>query len=172
MRRKWHTNIPTYQKVGYKDVYSGIDLVYYGNQSQLEYDLIVAPGADPTRITMAFEGAEQIEVDEEGDLVLTVLPSTDFTGKDTPTLRLQKPVVYQIGDAGERHFLDGTYVLLDSETSSLRPASAVLHPHGTAHPSTSLPPHVALQVASYDTSKPLIIDPVLSWATYLGRQWR
>lgn len=46
---KWRTHIPTYQKIGYKDLYPGIDLVYYGNQGQLEYDLIVAPGADPHR---------------------------------------------------------------------------------------------------------------------------
>ena len=58
---KWRTNIPTYQKVAYKNVYPGIDLVYYGNQGQLEYDLIVAPGADPTQITLAFDGAEQID---------------------------------------------------------------------------------------------------------------
>ena len=55
---KWHTHIPTYQKVGYTNVYPGIDLVYYGHQGQLEYDLIVAPGADPTEIRLAFDGAE------------------------------------------------------------------------------------------------------------------
>ena len=60
---KWHTNIPTYQKVAYTNVYPGIDLVYYGNQGQLEYDLIVAPGADPNLIRLAFDGAEQVEVD-------------------------------------------------------------------------------------------------------------
>ncbi|MGD9730500.1 MAG: hypothetical protein AB7L09_10120 [Nitrospira sp.] len=73
---KWRTNIPTYQKVGYKDLYPGIDLVYYGNQGQLEYDLVVAPGADPTQIMLAFEGAERIAVDEQGDLVLTLAPSS------------------------------------------------------------------------------------------------
>jgi len=57
---KWRTNISTYQKIAYKNVYDGIDLVYYGNQGQLEYDLIVAPGADPTQIRLAFNGAEHI----------------------------------------------------------------------------------------------------------------
>ena len=76
------------------------------------------------------------------------------------TLRLHKPVVYQRGEHGEKHLLAGTYVLLAAETSPPRSASAALHPSET--------PHVAFQVAAYDASQPLIIDPVLSWATYLG----
>ncbi len=69
----WRTNIPTYQKVAYTNVYPGIDLVYYGNQGQLEYDLIVAPGADPNLIRLVFDGAEKVEVDPAtGDLVLTL----------------------------------------------------------------------------------------------------
>ncbi len=147
---KWRTNIPTYKKVEYKNVYPGIDLIYYGNEGQLEYDLIVAPGADPTQITLAFDGAEEITVDQHGDLVLTMLrSSTDSAQRDTAALRLHKPVVYQMSEHGDKHLLDGTYVLLVSETSPLTP-------------------HVAFEVASYDTNKPLIIDPVLSWATYLG----
>ena len=145
----WRTNIPTYKKVEYKNIYAGIDLVYYGNQGQLEYDLIVAPGADAKQITLAFEGAEQINVDEHGDLVLTVLRNSTDSRGDAVVLRLHKPVVYQMDDNGKKNFLAGTYVFLASET----------------HPLT---PHVAFQVAAYDTSKPLIIDPVLSWATYLG----
>ena len=62
---KWRTNIPTYAKVQYQDVYPGIDLAYYGNQGQLEYDLIVAPGADPNQIRLVFDGAEKIEVDDD-----------------------------------------------------------------------------------------------------------
>ena len=154
---KWRTHIPTYQKVGYKDLYSGIDLVYYGNQGQLEYDLIVAPGADPNQIMLAFDGAEQLTVDEQGDLILTLPQSSiETTEGAAPTLRLHKPVVYQKDEQGEKHLLAGTYVL--------KPA--------TAHPTVALQraetPHVAFQVASYDATRPLIIDPVLSWATYLG----
>ena len=146
----WRTNIPTYKKVEYKNVYAGIDVVYYGNQGQLEYDLIVAPGADAKQITLAFDGAEEIHVDQHGDLVLTVPQSSaNAAGGDASTLRLHKPVVYQMSEHGKKHLLDGAYVLLVSETS----------------PRT---PHVAFEVASYDTNKPLIIDPVLSWATYLG----
>jgi hypothetical protein len=158
---KWRANIPTYQKVAYKNVYDGIDLVYYGNQGHLEYDLIVAPGADPTQIRLAFHGAEQIAVDAQGDLVLSLPQSVSDAAADeaTPAVRLHKPVVYQMDEQGGKHFLAGSYVLLAAETA-FRPASAGLH--------ASDSPHVAFQVASYDASRPLIIDPVLSWATYLG----
>src|SRR5882672_6479114 len=56
---KWRTNVPTYAKVHYHDVYPGIDLVYYGNQRQLEYDFVVAPGADPRKVVLAFKGADK-----------------------------------------------------------------------------------------------------------------
>jgi hypothetical protein len=69
-RRNWHTQVPRYGKVKYQDVYPGVDLVYYGNQQQLEYDFIVAPGADPDAIELAFEGARNIRVDAGGDLVV------------------------------------------------------------------------------------------------------
>jgi len=52
---KWRTNIPAYAKVKYEGVYPGVDVVYYGNQGQLEYDLVVAPGADPSVIKLAFD---------------------------------------------------------------------------------------------------------------------
>ena len=66
----WHTDIPTYAKVAYQDVYPGVDLIYYGNQGQLEYDLIVAPGADPASIALGFVGADSLAINAQGDLVL------------------------------------------------------------------------------------------------------
>ncbi len=157
---KWRTHIPTYQKVEYKDVYSGVDLVYYGNQGRLEYDFIVAPGADPKQITLAFEGVETIDVDKQGDLVLTLQKATDTALGSAATLRMHKPVVYQQDAHGHKHLLAGSYVLLAAESSSHRSSATFTHSSETAH--------VAFQVASYDASQPLIIDPVLSWATYLG----
>lgn len=56
---RWRTNIPNYAKVRYRNVYPGIDLIYYGNQRQLEYDLVVAPGADPRRIALQFEALKK-----------------------------------------------------------------------------------------------------------------
>ena len=83
---KWQSNVPTYAKVKYEGIYSGIDLVYYGNQRQLEYDFIVAPGADPRRIAFDVLGAEQIRQDANGDLVFKM-------GKEE--IRWRKPFVYQ-----------------------------------------------------------------------------
>src|SRR5882762_9570168 len=68
-RSKWRTNVPTYAKVHYREVYPGIDLVYYGNQRQLEYDFVVAPGANPKKIVLGFKGADKVEIGAEGDLV-------------------------------------------------------------------------------------------------------
>jgi hypothetical protein len=65
---KWHTNIPTYAKVQYKGVYPGVDLVYYGNQRQLEYDFVVQPGASSKNIQLHFAGAQKLKLDPNGDL--------------------------------------------------------------------------------------------------------
>lgn len=67
---EWRTNVSTYRQVYYEDVYSGVDLVYYGNQRQLEYDFIVAPHANPKAIRLAFSGARSMTVSKNGDLVL------------------------------------------------------------------------------------------------------
>jgi Beta-propeller repeat len=130
---KWRTDVPTYAKVHYGNVYPGIDLVYYGNQRQLEYDFIVAPGADPKKIAFDFKGADKLEIDAQGELVLHT------AGGD---IRQHKPIVYQEID-GARRDIAGGYVRKGAN-------------------------RVGLQVATYDTTRPLIIDPVLSYSTYLG----
>ena len=98
---RWRTGIPTYQKVKYAGVYPGVDLVYYGNQGRLEHDFIVAPGADPSRIVLSFEGA-QPRIDSQGDLCLTI---------DANELRFQKPVVYQAASRGKQS-VAGRYALV------------------------------------------------------------
>src|SRR5688572_8189874 len=98
---KWRTNVPTYAKVRYRNVYPGIDLVYYGTRRQLEYDFIVAAGADPERIVLDFQGADRLEIDGQGDLVLH---------EATGPVRLKKPYAYQnIG--GRRQEVAGRYAL-------------------------------------------------------------
>jgi hypothetical protein len=131
--KKWRTNVPLYAKVRYRDVYPGVDLMYYGNQRQLEHDFIVAPGADPRSITLNLAGAEKLSLDPQGALVLVV--------KDGE-LRLDKPHIYQDVD-GARREISGGYVLKN------------------AH-------RVGFQVAAYDASRPLVIDPTLFYSTYLG----
>src|SRR2546426_8563411 len=98
---KWRTNVPTYAKVHYRAVYPGIDLVYYGNQRQLEYDFVVAPGADPERIVLGFEGAERLEINAEGELVLHAAGGA---------IRQRVPVIYQEIE-GVRTEIEGHYVL-------------------------------------------------------------
>jgi len=85
--KKWRTGVPTYAKVKYQSVYPGVDLVYYGNQRQLEYDFVVAPGADAKAIRLKFDGAEKLSVDgATGDLVLKA---------GGGEVRFRKPTVYQ-----------------------------------------------------------------------------
>ncbi len=69
---QWHTNVPTFGKVQYEEVYPGIDLVYYGQGRDLEYDFVVSPGANPNQIALSFSGADSIELDDAGNLVLHV----------------------------------------------------------------------------------------------------
>ncbi len=83
---KWRTDIPHFGRIEYESVYPGIDLVWYGNQQRLEYDFMVAPGADPRQIQIAYEGVESLEVDAGGDLVLHT---------SIGDLRQQRPSVYQ-----------------------------------------------------------------------------
>ncbi|HYK64540.1 MAG TPA: hypothetical protein VEY94_06330, partial [Patescibacteria group bacterium] len=70
--RKWHTKVPVYAGVKYRNVYPGIDLAYHSSdQLQLEYDFEVAPGADPDRIRLSFNGAESLRKSRHGDLIIT-----------------------------------------------------------------------------------------------------
>jgi len=109
----WRTDVPTYAKVRYKDVYPGIDLIYYGNQRQLEYDFVVSPGADPTRIRLGFQGADKLEVDAQSDLVVHTA---------TGVSRHRKPVIYQEVDGAHREIAGG-YVLEGARRVGFRVAA-------------------------------------------------
>jgi hypothetical protein len=143
---KWRTNVPTYAKVQNHDLYPGIDLIYYGNQRQLEYDFVVAPGADPQQIKLAFQGAEDVKIDGQGDLILQV---------NGGEVRLFKPNVYQ-NINGKKQIIAGRYILQPSQnderlTNNVGPGI-----------------QIGFQVAAYDASRPLIIDPMLFYSSYLG----
>ncbi len=102
---KWHTDIMSYAKVRYSGVYPGIDVVYYGNQRNLEYDFIVSPGADPSTIRMRIDGAESLTVNATGELVLAI-PGGE--------MRQQAPVIYQQGTGG-KSIVAGGYVVRGGE---------------------------------------------------------
>ena len=105
---KWRTNVAGYAKVKYEGVYPGIDLVYYDNgEGRLEYDFIVAPGADPKQIALSIEDAQSVEVDPSGDLVISAV---------TGTIRKPSPKVYQEID-GKRQEITAGYRLLDTRPS-------------------------------------------------------
>jgi hypothetical protein len=99
--KKWRSNVPTYAKVKYEGIYSGIDLVYYGNQRQLEYDFVVAPGADPHRIWFDVRGAKHISRNLHEDLVLQMADGD---------IHWRKPVAYQENN-GERQEIAAHYVI-------------------------------------------------------------
>ena len=133
-QQKWQRNVPTFRRVHYKDVYPGIDVVYYGNsQRELEYDLVIAAGANPQLIGFTVEGAEGMRLDKTGNLLLKLKHGE---------LSLNKPVIYQLNEAGERRDLKGAYVINRNE--------------------------IRFKVQGYDNQKPLVIDPILSYSTYLG----
>ncbi|WP_295584649.1 SBBP repeat-containing protein [uncultured Lamprocystis sp.] len=129
----WRTGLSTYAKVRYENVYPGIDLVYYGNQGELEYDLVVAPGANPKVIALAFDGADAQRLDASGNLVLSLQGGE---------LVQQAPRVYQEAN-GERTPIPARYLLADNQ-------------------------QIGLALGDYDPTRTLVIDPVLSYSTYLG----
>jgi hypothetical protein len=129
---KWHTGVAQYGKVMYRDVYPGVGLVYYGNLGKLEYDFVVAPGSDPSRIAMGIDG--RLKIDEYGNLVV---------GTNAGEVRFQKPVSYQPTPTKGRRSIEAEYVLTAENRVSFR-------------------------VGAYDRTRSLIIDPVLSYSTYLG----
>ncbi len=100
---QWLTNVPTYARVLYRNVYPGVDLVYYGNQGKLEYDFVLAPGANLHTIEQTFEGSQNPGFDGQGNLLLH-LGSVAF--------RQEKPVVYQ-EIQGVRHVVESHYVLVN-----------------------------------------------------------
>ena len=131
--KNWRTNVPVFAKAKYRGVYPGVDLVYYGNQGQLEYDFIVAPGTDPRSVALNFTGVKKLSIDVQGALVLQMKEGD---------LRLAKPLIYQEIN-GERREISGGYALKN------------------AH-------EVSFQIPTYDPTKSLVIDPTLSYSTYLG----
>jgi hypothetical protein len=135
---RWRTHVPTYARVHFAGVYPGVDLVYYGNGGRLEHDFVVAPGADPGAIRLAVAGADRAELDPAGDLVLRW---------GDGEIRLRKPAAYQEID-GQRREVASAYRLLAGAGADGR--------------------RVGFALASYDRSRPLVIDPLLVYSTYLG----
>jgi len=141
-RHKWRTNVAHYAKIEYKNVYPGVNLIYYGNQGKLEYDWVVEPGANPNAVRLAIQqwgrGANGSKssgarLDRRGNLLIHTASGD---------LVQSTPVVYQ-NVAGRRRAVKARYTFTGTD-------------------------RVGFAVGAYDTSKPLVIDPVLAYSTYLG----
>ncbi|MGA8033136.1 MAG: SBBP repeat-containing protein [Casimicrobiaceae bacterium] len=128
-----YTDVATYARVEIGDLYPGIDAMFYGNSQRLEYDLVIAPGADLSQVRLKIEGTTGMGLAENGDLRLDTRHGT---------MTLHRPVAYQEHD-GEREHVDSAYAI------------------GSANV-------VAIRVGAYDRSRQLVIDPVVSYSTYLG----
>ncbi len=133
----WHTGIPAYGKVEYPQLYPGVDLVFHGRQQQLEYDFIVAPGADAGVITIHFDGADRLQLDAQGDLLIHV-------GKQQ--FRQHAPKAWQ-KSGGFPVAVPVRYAFKDART-------------------------VTFTLGAYDHARELIIDPVISYSTYIGGSGR
>jgi uncharacterized protein (TIGR03437 family) len=125
-RAQWKTGALWFNRIVYRDLYPGIDLIFYTKANQLEYDFQIAPYADPTQIDLDFSSARNLHTTPEGDLF--------FSGSSN-LLHQRKPVIYQ-----GKTIVRGKY--------------AVTAKH-----------HLRFQLAAYDRSKPLVIDPVLVYTT-------
>ena len=110
--KKWHTNVRQYARVRYAEVYPGVDLVYYGNQRELEYDFVLQPGTNPSAIRLGIEGASKLRL-EQGDLVLTSAAGD---------VRLRSPHVYQEAN-GIWHEVRGRYVMTSRNEVGFRVGS-------------------------------------------------
>lgn len=134
-RAHWRAGVSQYERIAYRSVYPGIDIVYYGNPDQLEYDLLLRPGADPRAIRLQFRGADRVAVTPGGDLVV------DCAGA---SFLQKRPVLYQDEPrAVHRRTLESRYRLLARDT-------------------------VGVEVNDFDRSRELVIDPVLTYASFLG----
>jgi hypothetical protein len=126
------TNLPHYSSVRSKDIRPGIDVVYHGNERELEYDLVIRPGADVDALRLRFEGSQPVLADN-GDIILKTIAGE---------VRQHKPRVWQEAE-GHRTEVECRYALLESG-------------------------EVGFVLSNYDRSAELVVDPIISYSTYLG----
>ena len=131
--KKWQTGVSQYARVAYKNIYPGIDLAYYGEQSKLEFDFIIAPALSPAPIGFGFSGAKHLATDASGNLIVSSAAGD---------VVLHKPVAYQRQN-DSRQLVDARFVLKGKN-------------------------QVSFDLGSYDHGRELVIDPTVTYSTYLG----
>lgn len=132
-QQKWTTDVANYRRVQSPGVYRGVDVTYYGNRRQLEFDYAVSPQGDPNSIRLYVDTRGTVSVDPDGSLKIATRAGD---------LKLHRPEIYQVTSRGRRN-ISGSYVQRGSH-------------------------EIGFSVGSYDRNLPLIIDPVLTYSTYLG----
>ena len=158
---EWKAGIPAFSKIIYRELWPGIDLLYYGTFNRMKYEFIVHPGADPSRIKLAYRGANGIEITEEGRLKV-ITPAGDFED--------DLPVAYQEID-GKRVGVDMAYELgvppaAREEEPSVTEQEANERAGGTPESRTHI---YGFHVGEYDRNRPLVLDPaVLVYCGYIG----
>ena len=130
---KWRTGVPTFGKVRYSGVYPGVDLIFYGNQQQLEFDFAVSAGADARPIRLRFDGAKGLKLDRQGNLTITA---------KNGQIGFRGPTIYQMAGTTKVP-VRGSFRLLSRNS-------------------------VGFRIGAYDHTKPLVIDPILTYSTYFG----
>lgn len=130
---RWKSDIPTYSSVNYKEIYKDIDLKVYGNNRQLEYDVVIKPGGNPGVVKFRYEGASSLAVNQQGELEIEL---------DHGTITQKAPYLYQEID-GRKIEVSGSFKLLADNSYTFK-------------------------IDSYDTSKQLVIDPVIEYSKYVG----
>lgn len=103
---RWQTNVPSYSSIIYRNIYSGVDLRYYGNGSYMEYDFMVAAGSDPSQIEIRYDGIEGLSVNAAGELEVSTLWGTIVESC---------PYIYQI-DGEDQIVLSGTYEIISDNS--------------------------------------------------------
>ncbi len=130
---KWITDLPHYAGIQYSEIFPNIDLVYYGKDGHLEFDLVVHPGARLEGVILKFDGAASLALDAQGDLIIAV---------GDLQLVLHRPMAYQIKGT-EKEPVQARFVLLS-------------------------PGEVGFSLGAHDPGRTVVIDPVLSYSTYVG----
>lgn len=132
-RSRWRKHVPNYASVRYRDTLPGVDLVYHGDGRKLEYDPVVAPGAQPSTLAIEYRGAKSVAVNAAGELEIRIADRT---------LVQHKPIAYQ-ELAGERRAVAASFRRVSTTSAGF-------------------------SIGDYDRSQPLVIDPVIVFASYFG----
>jgi hypothetical protein len=151
--KQWKTDIPTYRELTYRDIYKGIDLRFYGKEKGLTYDLIIHPGSDPRDIRFGYQGIEGLKVSREGELII----QTAFG-----ELTQSRPHIYQEIE-GRKVEVEGGFVVHSPQSIA---HSSQNEDYGPLTVDRGL--CYGFEIARYNPEYPLIIDPTLSYSTYLG----